>query len=221
MRIKLFCLTSMLTLILLSGCAAGKVRVSSDQTPPFEPNYLDEIAEVRFATETITYKVVGGNGVLDIIEPRNITREAVAKWQIPLENHIDLQEVSPEKEAQIVVEFFRVGEYGNGVLGLTRLNVENGVIISSKVMVARNLTIGQQYKVAQHEFGHALGIRGHSSDQRDLMWASSNKFTLYTVMTLRDTNTIRSIYYMNPVVGKSQLLSTEVCRVEGFEESLK
>lgn len=64
-------------------------------------------------------------------------------------------------------------------------------------------TPGDIVSTAAHEFGHALGIQGHSDDPDDLMYPSETRF--YSAdgerlpapdrpVTARDLNTLRACY---------------------------
>jgi len=54
------------------------------------------------------------------------------------------------------------------------------------------------YTTVLHEFGHALGISGHSSDQGDIMYASVNEVK---ELSSRDKNTLAMLYKLDPDIS--------------------
>ncbi|HEY9786996.1 MAG TPA: tetratricopeptide repeat protein [Candidatus Obscuribacterales bacterium] len=54
-------------------------------------------------------------------------------------------------------------------------------------------------KLCLHELGHALGMRGHSPNNRDVMFFSTAIPTMSGVLSQRDKNTIKRIYQGYPV----------------------
>lgn len=93
-------------------------------------------------------------------------------------------------------------------LGQTNLEVFNGrmrvtVYLLRPSYYLPNTSDKTLRKVAEHEVGHAIGIFGHSSDARDLMFAMENAnpkdATKSGDITPRDLNTLRKIYESNPL----------------------
>lgn len=54
------------------------------------------------------------------------------------------------------------------------------------------------FATALHEFGHALGIQGHSSNENDIMYAETNQ---KTTLSRRDINTISLLYTLDPDIS--------------------
>ena len=51
-------------------------------------------------------------------------------------------------------------------------------------------------RIALHEIGHALGINGHSSDSKDIMFMSVDKNQ--TTLSRRDVETLKALYKLKP-----------------------
>lgn len=57
----------------------------------------------------------------------------------------------------------------------------------------RTMSDLQMRKIALHEIGHAIGIQGHSSDPRDIMFHSTSPYQNAS-LTTRDINTMKNLY---------------------------
>ncbi len=67
----------------------------------------------------------------------------------------------------------------------------------------RSFTEKEIYRTILHELGHALGIRGHSSNKSDIMYAGveSNPKHLDAGLSERDVNTITLLYTLEPDIS--------------------
>lgn len=73
---------------------------------------------------------------------------------------------------------------------LTKAHVQ---LLSQSPNTKTKITQAEMYRVALHEVGHALGIIGHSPDEKDVMYASSNADNF----SIRDINTLKMMYSGN------------------------
>ena len=57
------------------------------------------------------------------------------------------------------------------------------------------------YNTCLHEIGHVLGILGHSSDKKDIMYAISKSDTKKRTLSKKDINTLKLLYRLDPDVS--------------------
>ena len=91
-----------------------------------------------------------------------------------------------------------------GAVGMTTVYSHGATLARAEMRLATGeATPGDIVSTAAHEFGHALGIQGHSDDPDDLMYPSETRF--YSAdgerlpapdrpVTARDLNTLRACY---------------------------
>lgn len=113
------------------------------------------------------------------------------------------QETAQQSAASIVVQFEARGQTGYGAITEYHFN-------SKQQMQDATITFNMTYltdtasivPVAAHEFGHALGIAGHSNDHGDVMSSSPEVYTR-TQLSTRDINTMQTAYCGLSVSGTS------------------
>ncbi len=112
---------------------------------------------------------------------------------------------APDK-ADIVVRFTTAEAVpgGNGAVGLTDIRYYGATLRHADMRLATGDALPSELRsVAAHEFGHALGIQGHSDDTADLMYPSAPRY--YSAqgehlpaparpVTPRDLNTMKLCY---------------------------
>jgi hypothetical protein len=100
------------------------------------------------------------------------------------------------KRANLRVEWFPQSHFGGRVIGRARIFYSGSRISKAEIELSVNspdgttLTPTQAISLASHEFGHALGINGHSPERADMMYFASGAITL----TPRDVNTLKTAY---------------------------
>ncbi|MGC8668112.1 MAG: matrixin family metalloprotease [Chthonomonadales bacterium] len=102
---------------------------------------------------------------------------------------------SDANQADITITFAHLGN--TGWAGRTEY-----VVAGDQTMIAAHVYLNLDYltdpanltPAAAHEFGHALGIRGHSSDPDDLMSYSPRVYSLHGPSE-RDLNTLKTAYW--------------------------
>lgn len=109
-------------------------------------------------------------------------------------------------QAGIVVRFTNAPDLAGlpGVVGQTNIAARGRELRKADIWIATgNLDPGALQSVAAHEFGHALGIDGHSDNPADLMYPSETQYlspdgdntpTPVRRVTQRDLNTLRLCY---------------------------
>ncbi len=70
---------------------------------------------------------------------------------------------------------------------LTKAHIQ---LLSTRPNSKKTVTKDEMFKVALHEVGHAIGIIGHSPDEKDVLYASSNVKSF----SKRDINTVKIMY---------------------------
>ncbi len=153
----------------------------------------------------ITYKCKWGAMPIRVwIQPGSKYTETVAKafneWQYVSKNKIRFISTKSESQAQILVYFqesmnlsdknavgytYYAGCRGDYFVGSSKIYLQTR--IKGQIVSQKNL-----YGVALHEIGHALGIQGHSKNNNDIMFPTTNIIGVHT--SRRDVNTIMHIY---------------------------
>ena len=128
------------------------------------------------------------------------------RWTLATDGRISYAIVDSVKDADITVDFdphaFLPGT-GN-VSGHTMMLFSGSVLRKAQMMLAIGDTEDDDLSnTAAHEFGHALGIDGHSDNASDLMYPELTRTiyiglptlpTLPRLPTARDVNTLRLCY---------------------------
>ncbi len=128
-------------------------------------------------------------------------------------NLISYKLVNNPEEADIKVYFVNEIMKKTGkdfIAGLATPYIKGKVLQYYRVELAtmqpldnRAFTENQMYTTALHELGHSLGIRGHSSNKKDIMYSGvefgSNKSE--GGLTQRDINTLTLLYSLDPDIA--------------------
>ena len=131
----------------------------------------------------------------------NFVIKAIGEWR-KAEPALQFRLVTSEKQSDIRVkwkttlEHNRIGESPNIVLG--------GKLVLADLVLATHTPTGQildtstLYMTIIHEFGHVLGVHGHSPNEDDIMyWQASDK---QKQLTSRDLATMKRLYQTKPNV---------------------
>jgi hypothetical protein len=120
---------------------------------------------------------------------RDIALDGFDQWVDASGGQVDYQVVSSLSSADVTVSFDP-----STANGLTELHFSGLSLHSADMTIGtKNLPAADIHCVAAHEFGHALGINGHSDSDSDLM------FPIHVVgepcpVTSRDINTLKTGY---------------------------
>jgi hypothetical protein len=194
---------------LMTGCggSGGGGNSSSSGFYPdltrFTPNYANVVTldywpslplTVYFAND-LTVTPQGGA----LTHVNDVIQSGFDEWGAATGGVIGYRVVTDPSAANIMVTSEVIPRpTGNAETGDTSLNAPNNVIVSATTAVyfwtditVAELTVGQRTTSA-HEFGHLIGIAGHSTEPSDLMYASHTP-TQDVQPSLRDVNTVKTV----------------------------
>ena len=133
-------------------------------------------------------------------------RAGFNEWALMTLDVIRCQVVDDPQKADLVVRFdpaaFVPGH--PGAVGHTELTHADSVLVAADMTLATGgAAAADLTQTAAHEFGHALGINGHSDDPADMMYPSTTRLILPDgtalpapprLVTTRDLNTLWLCY---------------------------
>lgn len=130
----------------------------------------------------------------------------VSEWSVASEGVLWYTVVTKASEADVTIRFVEsdtVNPRDSNRVGETETETREGRLEKARIRLAvADATPEQIAEDAAHEYGHALGIAGHSDDPHDLMYPSTPRYYVNGVLqprpermvTLRDLNTVRRAY---------------------------
>ena len=139
-------------------------------------------------------------------ERRHQALTGISEWSVASEGVLWYTVVTKASEADVTIRFVEgktVSAADPNRVGETETETRGDLLEKARIRLAVADTTPEQIaEDAAHEYGHALGIAGHSDDPRDLMYPSTPRYYLNGVLqsrpermvTLRDLNTIRRAY---------------------------
>lgn len=81
-----------------------------------------------------------------------------------------------------------------------KFHICNNILLHQMMIhISSNLGEISTLSAARHEIGHGIGIWGHSTDEKDALYYSSNKFL--APISLKDINTLRQVYKRPTRIG--------------------
>lgn len=129
-----------------------------------------------------------------------VVKEAFTAWQTALNNKVKFAYTSDLKQTDIDIKWHTQGD--GMKIGEQKIRFSNNVIADADINLdlvgptGQIHTLPQVKYIAMHEIGHALGIRGHSSNPNDIMYYSMQNRA--PSLSSRDILTIRALYLRPP-----------------------
>lgn len=129
-----------------------------------------------------------------------LVKDAFSEWQQALNNRIRFVYTTDFNQSDIVVKWeakakgLQVGHQNIQWTDNTLTDADIHIALSNPQ--GRRLNELELKYVALHEIGHVLGIRGHSSDPADVMYATLQP--KQARLSPRDITTIRALYQQKP-----------------------
>lgn len=167
-----------------------------------------------------------------------MAKNAFDKWIEASNSSVKYVIQSDKKNANIIVKFVNTigksqekqGKTGF-ISGLTTRYEKNNILQYIDVQLSMQKPNGDSftghelYNTALHEFGHSLGILGHSSNEKDVMYAVSGDEDNFAnkVLSKRDKNTLILLYKLEPDVSnftKAELLAPKSRKNNGVNSIL-
>lgn len=138
---------------------------------------------------------------------KDIVKSAFQTWENGSKGILSFSYTTNKEKAQIEVTFKDKLENASTkksyISGLTKPYYKGNNLIKAEItLLSTNPNSQQQlskenvYATALHEIGHAVGIKGHSQNPSDIMYASGAGFK--KTLSLRDYNTVKKVYQINP-----------------------
>jgi hypothetical protein len=180
------------------GAGAGEQRVCSADT--FVPNYVRQLDQLLY-WERFPVSVYFERNANYSDYYRTLALQGFDQWVEATGSVARYREISSPDGAQIRVSF--KPDTRNG-LTTYRYYPSSGRLVSAKVEIGVQGNNPTDIRsVAAHEFGHALGIAGHSTDPEDMMFATYITDVPLQI-TQNDLNTMKTAY-CNYFLGRTRL----------------
>lgn len=199
---------------LLAGCGGGGGSSSGTSTggsyqpdlSRFTPNYAASVTlyhwpalpvRVYFAND-VTATPRGGSPT----RVNDLILTGFNRWPVATGGAVGFTQVTDPSQAQITVSVVTIPDpVGLAETGKTSVTSGSGNVLTSamtQIYVWPDITVPELTQglpaTSAHEFGHALGIGGHSPDPSDVMYVSHDP-NADVLLSARDINTIKTIYY--------------------------
>jgi hypothetical protein len=181
-----------------AGCGGGGMNAlaggagCTDST--YSPNYASDVFLRYWSRFPLTVAVVREGHWTQTRE--NAALEGFNAWVEATEGGVIFQAIEDLEVAQVIVQWFPKSHFPDNVVGRCTTTfrgrrLESALIeISITDALGRPFTFAELRRIALHEFGHALGIAGHSPEGSDVMYFKTHNGTI----TERDRNTLTTAY---------------------------
>jgi predicted Zn-dependent protease len=179
--------------------------VSGCTVSTYSPNYANLMPLYRWASFPLKVRFLNSRVVTltdgTQADLAQAAMDGFSEWAAATNNGITFQVTTDPAQTNVTVHFgdLPAAPTANDVLGLEQSTLYSDNTIKSAdillntwpAMSAPNVTSFRE--TAAHEFGHAIGINGHSDSPQDVMFAAHSLVTGKT-LSERDINTLRTGY---------------------------
>ncbi len=178
-----------------SGCGGGGgggFSIAPQNSRAFDPNYVSELKSLTH-WNTFPVKVYFALDGEFTTERQALATAGFEQWNGATDAQIHFAVTQDAAQAQLTVHF--VPALDDKLIGWTNWSYDGGGAIQhadTKIAVT-GLSAADTTWIAAHEFGHALGLDGHSGKPDDLMFASHVLRSDWH-LTVRDENTVKTGY---------------------------
>lgn len=125
---------------------------------------------------------------------QDIFKQGVTQWNASTSNGISVEYTANAAEADITVQFLPSSSLPGNAIGVTYSTFDPTTreMSGASVQIADDLgPASVTLSTCSHEYGHALGIGGHSPNDTDLMYYAENGTS---APNARDLNTMKTNY---------------------------
>lgn len=189
------------------------------------PNYADNIlfddVLIRWNnSKPITFSISADSSVPP--ESINAVKDAVYSWQGATNGTIRFQETNVNSSTNINIRFTNdislKDEFDPNKLGKTVPAYKDNVLQKMDVYIKKADSNGvpfppdKVYNLVVHETGHALGLGGHSADEKDVMYYTGDTVSVPNErknITNRDANTVMLLYRLIPDVINTPIAQSD------------
>lgn len=206
-------------MVAVNSAASASQVVKTTMAQGGQNNYLAHVLfngkVVRFDEKKMPLKVYIESGAKIpgwTQDYKRLVTVACRNWQASTANRVRFLVVQKPDNADIVVRWRQ--NFQDNLLGVSPFQIVGNMIIRSDVTLALNypennqrIPMAELQAIATHEFGHAIGIKGHSPYANDIMYFSRNGHQP-TTLSQRDINTMKLLYKTVADVQNSSTMST-------------
>jgi hypothetical protein len=177
-----------------AGCGGGGGAgfVSSQNLHSFDPNYVPDLKSLTHWA-SFPVKVYFVPSTESTPERQGLAVSGMSQWNHGTDGLVRFEVTQDPAAAQISIQF--VPSLEGTLIGWTNWTFDGAGVIqqaSTKISV-KGLDNGDVQWVAAHEFGHAMGLDGHSKEHDDVMFAVHLLGSDWN-LTTRDENTVKTAY---------------------------
>jgi hypothetical protein len=156
----------------------------------FTPNYIPQLSAL-LRWHSFPLRVYFMRDAHYTAKRQQLAMASFSQWVNLTNKRIQFTVVDSEQQAQLLVRFDPSTRAGR--TEYTYYPERREIVRAEMVIGVQGDAANDIQSVAVHEFGHALGIAGHSDEPRDVMYPRYKVGRLATVSP-RDLNTVKTAY---------------------------